>query len=195
MIQDSINQMLGAVAIGSRLGGDILRENKATKLQEIESQLKGNRELSELTRETNFNALNELRQNNIDTSTPEGAKEWKKLEEENIIQNMEKQDMLDDLESQKKDMYKDLEKMSGKREEPRKATQVKARTIMREDASKRAYYAQSKYREAMNRVSNTASAMQEQANNNFTTNFGKSSELPPKMKEFVENEMKKGGNV
>lgn len=189
MIQDSVNQMLGAIAVGSRLGGDVLRQNKAVKLEDIESQLKGNRELSKFNTELNED-IDKL-QKGIDTNTPEGAEKWKKFEAQKIKNNMDKVDFNADRE----DMYKELEKMGGIGKEPRTALQVKARSIMREDAGKRATYARDKFREAMNRASNTASAMQQQANSNFTTNFGKSNELPPKMKEFVENEMKKGGNV
>ena len=42
MIQDSINQMLGAIAIGSRLGGDVIKQEKATRVNTAINDYKSN---------------------------------------------------------------------------------------------------------------------------------------------------------
>ena len=113
------------------------------------------------------------------------------MEQKKIELNMEK----GDINSDREDDYKKLTKI-GKldKREPKRNYELKASEIMSNDAHDRALYTQSKVNEAMKSVIEKVNSKQQQANNNFITNFGKSNELPENMRQFVENEMKKGGN-
>lgn len=173
MIQDSVNQMLGQAGI---IGGYLGHMRTSNINSELEDKSKFFKEdIAEKAKEGNITGAQ--------VSSKYAEDELSSLNKwTSPVQSLMKEKQLRD----------ELGSFSAKQMNTASNTYVENRNEAK--ALKRALDSSNKARMSMVRASKLAQAKQEQANSNFTTNFGKSSELPPKMKEFVENEMKKGGN-
>lgn len=187
MIQDSVNQMLGqAGIIGGYLGH--------MRTGNISSEMKGKADMAKyeakmLSRYGDTQGVADVVDNAKKEIAPKTLKE--KLTTP-VINLMESKNIGRDLDSFKTEEYNNAVEGFAKNQ---KLKEEMAGLKTENKDIQRALNVSNKARMSMVRASKLAQAKQEQANNNFTTNFGKSNELPPKMKEFVENEMKKGGNV
>ena len=174
MIQDSINQMLGQLGIVGGYFGHMKASNINAELDNLSKFFK--EDISDKAKQGNITGVKVSGQYAGDALS--NLNKWT-----TPIQSLNKQ----------KQLKGELGSFLARQEDIATNRFVENRNEAK--ALKRALDSSNKARMSMVRASKLAQAKQEQANNNFTTNFGKSSELPPKMKEFVENEMKKGGNV
>lgn len=231
MIQQSINQMLGAFAVGGKLYQQDVANQLGAETENYKSNiasqeaikrkqeaLKRQNESMSNTLETNKKLTDEQRlnlQQDINSNVDEIEGMEKTLGEYSKELSENKKNMLDlarlketepgkvDPKDKKPNTFTKgnqanviktlreggIGRIENETEKLNKDTQT---SLLEENArlSKEEQMAQKA------RMSMVRKARQQiiQANNNFITNFGKSNELPPKMREFVENEMKKGGN-
>ena len=70
MIQNSVNQMLGALAIGSRLGGDVIRENREQKFNQALNKAQTTSSIVASNKELENEITDRLR--TVDKRTKEG---------------------------------------------------------------------------------------------------------------------------
>lgn len=248
MIQDSVNQMLGSMAIGSRLISDAHRSKLQDKSNLLNSQI--NNYKSTISHQ-------ESMKDNLDSLEKQNKALAEQIATNNNLTDRERQEISAKYDANQKEMTRLNKKGSNLLKEGEDIKQQMAKTAKLDikdgviddndqkgispfdktfykgmqsdvistlrDAGNKALNRDTgynnEYTNSLNKsnVSNLSSELKNvnkelsasnkakmsmvrkakqkvaQANDNFITNFGKSSELPQKMREFVENEMKKGG--
>lgn len=179
MIQDSINQALGALGQLGAVGKYFKNQSKAMNLE----QVKAGTDTYKAQAQAKFNTeddiakLSEL-QKGIDTSTPEGAAKWKELEENKVVRGMH----LGDINASQKDLEGKIAKKAGMKPIMRYGQQVgwddgskglpSTEASMAYGAFRDVQAADAARQNALYRAAVAAETKQDQANNNFITIMG-----------------------